>query len=111
VKGGAGGRWRFVGGGEDGNGAEAGLSLGNRLENGHAFGADGQAIGSIFNIASGDNLAVHGLQGGADLEVREGSVGIPPNFESGFQQAADRVARLAGHSFASWLMVNALSAH
>ena len=45
--------------------------LADRLEHGHALGADRQAVAGALAVAAGDDAAVGRLQGGADQELRE----------------------------------------
>src|SRR5439155_23244894 len=41
-----------------------------------SFGADGQAVRRILDVAAGDHGAVGGFERGAHLEVRESCVGV-----------------------------------
>jgi hypothetical protein len=69
--------WRQnVGIGDDGDGVEAALAFADGLENGGAFGADGQAIGSIFHVTAAEDAAGSGAKGGPDSKIGVGSVSV-----------------------------------
>src|SRR5262249_40241343 len=59
----------------DGDPREGAVAFGERLEHRDALGADGQAVGGVLDVAAADDRAVGGLEGGADLELRERRVG------------------------------------
>ncbi len=56
--------------GDDGDGGEGFLSVGERLEERDAFGAAGESIAGAFDIRAVDDVAISGEQCGSDLEVR-----------------------------------------
>ena len=66
----------LAGVGDHGDRHELAMPLGERLEHGDAFGADGEAVGGVLDVAAGDNVAGDGLKRGADLEA--GIVGHRP---------------------------------
>ena len=43
---------------------------------GGLFGADGEAVGGVFDVAAGDDSAVGKQDSGADAEVAVGRVGV-----------------------------------
>jgi hypothetical protein len=43
---------------------------------GRLFGADGEAVGGVFDVAAGDDSTVPKQDSGADAEVAVGSVGV-----------------------------------
>ena len=59
----------------DGEGREVAVPGRDGLEDGGAFGADRQTVGSVLDVATGENLARGGEEGRADLELRVGGVG------------------------------------
>lgn len=71
----AGWRWRARVG-HDGDAPEGAVSVGERLEDRDALGAHGETIGGILDIATGDDVTVHGFEGRTDLEP--GIVGHRP---------------------------------
>ena len=62
----------------DGNGAEAdgGAVLGDGSRNGSLLGTRGEAIGTVFDVAAGDDGSAFEENGGTDAEVRVGGVGM-----------------------------------
>ena len=69
--------WRQnVGVGDNGDGVEAALAFADGLEDGGAFGADGQAIGSIFHVTAAEDAAGCGAKGGADSKIGVGSMSV-----------------------------------
>ena len=62
-------RRRRLGVGHDRNAAKAAMALGERLEHRDALGAHRQAVGGVLDVAAGDDRAVGGFEGGADLEA------------------------------------------
>src|SRR5262245_41967587 len=72
----AAGRRRRLGVGDDRNPREDAVAFGERLEHRDAFGADGEAVRRVLDVAPGDDGAVARLQRGADLEVREGGLRV-----------------------------------
>ncbi len=55
---------------DDDDATELAVAFGQRLEDGHTLGADGQAVGGVLDVAAGDDLAVGGFESRADLEPR-----------------------------------------
>ena len=51
------------------------MALADGLEDGGAFGTDGETVGGVFNVAAGEHRAVAALQGGAHREMGIGTVG------------------------------------
>jgi hypothetical protein len=58
--------------GDHGDAGEDRVPLGQGLDQRHPLGADGQAVGRALDIGAGDDVAVGGLERGADPELREG---------------------------------------
>src|SRR5215472_5963855 len=73
---GAAGRGQRVRVGSDGDAAELTDAFADGLENGDALGADGEAVGRVFDVATGVDAAVGVFQGGAYLEFRVGGEGV-----------------------------------
>ena len=69
-------RRRRFGVGDDRDAREDAVAFRQRLEHRDALGADRQAVGRVLDVAAGDDRAVAGLERRADLEVREGGVGV-----------------------------------
>ncbi len=57
-------------------------AFGNGLEDGHTFGADGEAVGCVFHVAAGVDAAGLVFYRGSDFEVRVGRVGVFAGFQS-----------------------------
>ncbi len=72
----AAGRGEGVCVGDDGDGVEVVFSFGDGFENGDAFGAEGESVGGVFDVASGEDAAGFGAHGGADAKFRKWSVGV-----------------------------------
>ncbi len=53
------------------------------------FGADGEAVGGVFDVAAGDDVAVGEQDGGADAEVAVGSIGILGGGDGALLQVCD----------------------
>src|SRR5258707_4386475 len=60
----------------DGDGVKAALLLAIGLEEGDWFGADGEAIGGVFHVATAEDSAGRGAKGGANPKIGIGRVGI-----------------------------------
>ena len=58
-------------------------------KDGVALGADGQAIGGVFDVAAGENAAILQQDGGADMEMGIRRIGV---FHSGAGQAEELLA-------------------
>ena len=83
---GAAGRRQHVGIGGHRDAAELARAFGDGFEDGHALGAEGQAVGGVFDVAAGVDAAVDVFQRRADLEVRERRMGVFAGRERGFDQ-------------------------
>jgi hypothetical protein len=62
----------------DGDGADAnpGAVEADGGRDGGLFGADGEAVGGVFDVAAGDDVAVGQKECGADAEVAVRGVGV-----------------------------------
>ncbi len=58
-------------------------SFGDSFENGDTLRADGQAVGGVFDVAAGVDLALNVFQGGADFEFRKGRVRVLAGMQGG----------------------------
>lgn len=61
-------------------------SFGDRLHNGDAFGADGQAIGCVFDVAAREDAAVFVFNGRPYLKFRKWGVRTLPYLYCRFDQ-------------------------
>src|SRR5678815_4216450 len=61
---------------DDSDARELAMSLGERFEHRHAFGADREPVGRVLDIAAGDDDAVRCFESRADLELRVRSLGM-----------------------------------
>ena len=75
-----------IGVSDDGNGVEAALAFADGFENGDAFGANGEAVGGIFDVATAEDSAGSGVKGGANAKIRKRRVGIFARLQRGFDQ-------------------------
>jgi len=77
---GAAGRGGARGIGGDGDGTELARldPFADRLPDGDAFGADGEPVARVFDVAAGVDGAVQGFDGRADEKARIGSKGLLP---------------------------------
>jgi len=62
----------------DGDGSDANFGAVEADGGGYRclFGADGEAVGGVFNVAAGDNVSVGEKYGGADAEAAVRGVGV-----------------------------------
>src|ERR1035441_7707351 len=88
---GAAGRCEIFGIGGHGHAAEVADAFRDCLEHGHAFGAEGEAVGSIFHVASGMNAAVVVFDGRAYQELGEWREGIQAGGKGGGDQRVRQV--------------------
>jgi hypothetical protein len=65
-----------VGISDDGDGVKAALAFADGFKYGGAFGADGQAVGGVFDVAATEDTAGRGTKCGAYTEVGVGSVSV-----------------------------------
>ena len=72
---------------------EGAVPVRQRLEHRDPLGADGQAVGGVFDIAAGDDRAVGRFERGADLEMRERGVGVSRARRRGGGHEIDRPRR------------------
>src|SRR5262249_5293545 len=72
-------RSEAIGIGGDGDAAELADAFADGFEDGDALGADGEAVGGVFDVAAGVDAAFGVFQGGADLEVRIRGEGVGAN--------------------------------
>ena len=77
----AGAAWGVAAAGGDGDGDDLLVPRGDGATDGDALGADRQAVGGVLDVAAGEDFAIGGEHGGADLEFGVGSVGVPTNSE------------------------------
>ena len=70
----------------DGHCLEVVVSIGDGLEEGDALGAAAKAVAGAFNISSGNDYAVGGAEGCADLEAAVGGVGACACVEGGLDE-------------------------
>ena len=54
---------------DDSDAAEVAMALRQRLPQRHAFGTDGQPVGRVLDVASGDDRAVAGFEGSTHFEA------------------------------------------
>src|ERR1017187_7647250 len=92
---GAAGRCEIFGIGGHGHAAELADAFRDCLEHGHAFGAEGEAVGGILHVAPGVNPAVAVFDGRAHEELGEWREGI----EAGGQGGGDQRVR---HAHLDW---------
>src|ERR1019366_6177206 len=83
---GAAGRREILGIGGHGHAAEVADAFGDGLEHGHAFGAEGEAVGGILDVAPGMNPAVAVFDGRAYEELGEWREGIQAGGQGGGDQ-------------------------
>ena len=81
-------------GGGDCEKLEVLVAGGDGGKEGGAFGADGEAVGGVFDVAAGEYLAVGGEEGGADEEIGVFGVGALAGVEGGLDQGG---ANVGGH--------------
>ena len=79
-------RRRCIGWRDDHHTAELAMTFGQRFENGDAFGAHREAIRRVFEVAAGDDGAVGGFDGCANLEMGEISARVLASVAGGFDQ-------------------------
>ena len=60
--------------GDDDHASELAVSLRERLEDGDALGADGQAIRGVFDVAASDDRSIYGFERSADFETGKSSL-------------------------------------
>lgn len=68
---GAAGRCKHICVGDDTDSVEFAFAFGNGFENGDTFGADGEPITRVFNIAAGKDAPRPGAHGGTDAKTGE----------------------------------------
>jgi hypothetical protein len=75
---GAAGRRERVRIGDDSDSVEfmRAFALGESLENGDAFGAEGQAVAGVFDVAAGEDASGFGSHGSTDAKMGERRVGV-----------------------------------
>src|SRR5437899_13010015 len=73
---GAAGWGQSVGVSHHGNSVEAALAFADGFENGDAFGAHGEAVGRILDVAAAKNPSGRSAQGGANAKIRVRRVGV-----------------------------------
>ena len=61
--------------GDDGDAGEGAMALRQRLEHGHPFRANREAVGGVLDVAARHDRPVGRFERGADFEVRKGRVG------------------------------------
>src|ERR1022692_35606 len=83
---GAAGRCEIFGIGGHGHAAEVADAFRDCLEHGHAFGAEGEAVGGILHVAPGMNAAVVVFDGRAYQELGEWREGIQAGGKGGGDQ-------------------------
>jgi len=93
------GRRELVGVGDDCDGVETSLAFGESLEDGHSFGAHGQAIAGVFHIATGIDAAGLRAYRGAHPKLREGRNRVFPSASRRSEQ--DFPVASCGHVLAS----------
>jgi hypothetical protein len=80
----AAGRRQRIGVGHHGHAPELARAFGDGFEDGHALGAEGQAVAGVLDIAAGVDAARGIFQCRADLEMGERRVGVLPGARCGF---------------------------
>src|SRR5690348_5626987 len=70
------GRRERVGIGDDGDGFEIVLALGDGFENGDAFGAEREAVAGVFDVAAAIDASGFGMNGGAHEKFGERRVRV-----------------------------------
>jgi hypothetical protein len=73
---GAAGWSQGVGVGNHRDGIEAALTFAERFEDGDAFGANGQAVGGVFDVATAEDAPRSGAESGTDTEIGKRSMGV-----------------------------------
>src|SRR5579862_589230 len=84
---GAAGRSEKLGVGSHGDAAKFARAFRDCFPNGDAFGAYGEAVGRVFDVAAGENAAVFGFERRADQEMGERCVGVLAGGDGGFGQS------------------------
>src|SRR5712692_1292035 len=87
---GAAGRRESSGVRDDGDAGKFRFALGEGFENGHALGADREAVGRVFDIRARVDRAGGGLEGGPDLETGELGAGV----DAGAARGGDEVGSI-----------------
>jgi hypothetical protein len=87
-------------GDSDGADADAGAVQADGGGDGRLFGADGEAEGGVFYVATGDNSTVGEQDGGADPEVAVGRVGMVGDGDGSLLQVCG-----LGRVWQSWRIV------
>ncbi len=82
----------------DGDGAEADARamFCNGARDGSLFGATGEAVGAVFDVAAGDDGAIFKQEGRADAKFRIRGIGV---LRGGHSEAAEVGALLRGEGF------------
>src|SRR6266481_867302 len=83
---GAAGWGQSVGVSHHGNSVEAALAFADGFENGDAFGAHGEAVGRILDIAAAKNSSGSGAQRGAHAKIRVRGMRVFPRLPRGRNQ-------------------------
>ena len=75
--------------GDDNHASELAVSFRERLEDGDALGADGQAIRGVFDVAASDDRSIYGFERSADFETGIVSMGVLANRARGSDEVVD----------------------
>src|ERR1039457_6654026 len=88
-----------VGIGHNGHAPELACAFGDRLEDSHALGAEGQAVSGVLDVAAGVDAPREVLQRRAHFELGERRMGILPGAQCGFYQRVHLMASTTIHQF------------
>ena len=67
--------------------SKAALAFADGFEDGDALGADGEAVGGVFDIATAENSAGSGAERGANAKIGVRRVGVLARLPGGFDES------------------------